>query len=953
MNDREQENHWPGYVDALSNMVLALIFVVLVLALSLSLYSVISARQVAEELYLSRIDAPGRDPSDELVDIDAAVVDTSLASEVSETLSGVLEEERDAAAFTGGAVAPPRSADLEFSSGPVVSLQDGQSPAEAGSVRDKGPEDMSQIEVLAAGIVAVLADLDRRTGPAPNSPSLGTLDEPAAEASAQPFETALEAPLLAGTADGATALAEDAALAATDLEKTLQEALDRAGRLAARLAPTAPERIETAEGEVSVLSADLPFEPETLVTPASATAPDAITGLEDQMLRFEGDQAVSLALSAAQTVSATLSVRHGRLALSSALGVRIEALDSRTLMATGSADSINRALLGLTYLGETDFFGTDVLEMQISSVGGPPLVLKTRIDILPVNDPPEALESSVMAVEDTDYVLRPGEFRFSDVEGHSLAAVVIETLPSEGTLLLEEVPVGLGAQVLREMLEAGHLRYRPPEDAHGEDLASFLFRVIDGGGRENEGQDTSPEPATMRLSLSATPDAPRLLMPPSLVITEDRPHPMTGTDRLAVSDADGDITTVSIAVLNGTLALTPQDDLEIDGQERATMTLRGSQMSINRALESLVVTSNPDYFGPDLMTLTAADAAGASMVALAPITVRPVNDPPVSLDSRMTALIGIPVPLDPSDFRYSDIENHALAAIRIDSEAYFGRLELSGEVVRPGDRVDIREIEDGALLFLPEAPGTPETPPGFSFTAIDAGGREDGGLDISDVSARMVIRSLAPAEPVQASARTLRSAEEERQGAVSDALLAPAAAVDLGELTDRGAEATQGAAVLTRDPSPSDLAEAEAEAGAAGRTGNSLSEEIRLEPVEEVFPEGAAPAFTDGVAGQIVIVFPDRIVALDAPNKLLLAQRLAGLGPPDTLSLTLHVLSPQPNLSIERSAAVTRAVSLRQALSEIGVAPEKIRIRIERDLRSARFGEIHIVQTRPEDSATP
>ena len=47
MRESENETYWPGYVDALSNMVLALIFVVLVLALALSQYSAMAARQLA------------------------------------------------------------------------------------------------------------------------------------------------------------------------------------------------------------------------------------------------------------------------------------------------------------------------------------------------------------------------------------------------------------------------------------------------------------------------------------------------------------------------------------------------------------------------------------------------------------------------------------------------------------------------------------------------------------------------------------------------------------------------------------------------------------------------------------------------------------------------------------------------------------------------------------------
>ena len=58
MKDNDQDSFWPGYVDAMSNMVLSLIFVVLVLAMTLSLYSMVSAQRMAEQLYLSRITAP-------------------------------------------------------------------------------------------------------------------------------------------------------------------------------------------------------------------------------------------------------------------------------------------------------------------------------------------------------------------------------------------------------------------------------------------------------------------------------------------------------------------------------------------------------------------------------------------------------------------------------------------------------------------------------------------------------------------------------------------------------------------------------------------------------------------------------------------------------------------------------------------------------------------------------
>ena len=65
---RSSANYWPGFVDALSNMVLAMIFVVLVLALAMGMYSTLAAEALskryqaeataAEALAAPRVPAP-------------------------------------------------------------------------------------------------------------------------------------------------------------------------------------------------------------------------------------------------------------------------------------------------------------------------------------------------------------------------------------------------------------------------------------------------------------------------------------------------------------------------------------------------------------------------------------------------------------------------------------------------------------------------------------------------------------------------------------------------------------------------------------------------------------------------------------------------------------------------------------------------------------------------------
>jgi hypothetical protein len=50
MESGRSTNYWPGFVDALSNMVLAMIFVVLVLALAMGTYATLAAEEIAKRL---------------------------------------------------------------------------------------------------------------------------------------------------------------------------------------------------------------------------------------------------------------------------------------------------------------------------------------------------------------------------------------------------------------------------------------------------------------------------------------------------------------------------------------------------------------------------------------------------------------------------------------------------------------------------------------------------------------------------------------------------------------------------------------------------------------------------------------------------------------------------------------------------------------------------------------
>ncbi|WP_447918949.1 retention module-containing protein [Achromobacter aegrifaciens] len=117
------------------------------------------------------------------------------------------------------------------------------------------------------------------------------------------------------------------------------------------------------------------------------------------------------------------------------------------------------------------------------------------IDVLPVNDAPVSQDGSGNVVEGKSYVFGLDDFAFSDpAEGHAMKSLIIDSLPSSGTLFLNGKPVTQGQEISAEDLADGKLVFEPDAANIGENAgASFDFRVKDDGGTTNGGQDTSDQ----------------------------------------------------------------------------------------------------------------------------------------------------------------------------------------------------------------------------------------------------------------------------------------------------------------------------------------------------------------------------------------------------------------------------------------------------------------------------
>src|SRR5690606_30506099 len=88
-----------------------------------------------------------------------------------------------------------------------------------------------------------------------------------------------------------------------------------------------------------------------------------------------------------------------------------------------------------------------------------------------------------------DYVFKNSDFDFNDVDdGDTLAAIIIESLPTNGSLMLNGTAVTAGQRITVDQI--GNLVFRPAADQNGANYASFTFRVEDSNGGRSDSAST-------------------------------------------------------------------------------------------------------------------------------------------------------------------------------------------------------------------------------------------------------------------------------------------------------------------------------------------------------------------------------------------------------------------------------------------------------------------------------
>ncbi len=264
----------------------------------------------------------------------------------------------------------------------------------------------------------------------------------------------------------------------------------------------------------------------------------------------------------------------------------------------------------LNFTPASNVSGPVVISYTVTDPSGATSTASVTVNVDP-NTPPAGTDTTRTLSEDGSVVLNVVDFGFTDIDaGQTLANVRIDSLPAAGALLLNGVPVAVGALISAADLAAGKLVFVPLANGNGAPYASLGFSVQDSGGAF----DATPN--TLRFDVTPVNDAP-VLAPDSATTPEDTPVSgnLLGND----SDVDGDTLSVTQFVVNGSTFAAG-----------STATLPGVGTLLINGDGSYTFTPAPNYSGPvPLATVSITDGNVLSSSTLA-LSVSAVNDAPAA-----------------------------------------------------------------------------------------------------------------------------------------------------------------------------------------------------------------------------------------------------------------------------------------------------------------------------------
>ncbi|MFM5551445.1 retention module-containing protein [Aeromonas veronii] len=263
-------------------------------------------------------------------------------------------------------------------------------------------------------------------------------------------------------------------------------------------------------------------------------------------------------------IKITLSVEHGTLTLPAGSGVTVVGNGTGSLVLTGTLADLNALLSGgVTYQGNSDFYGNDALTMVINDQGntGSGGALSDTdvlpIEVQPVNDAPvNQLPGSMTVKEDGSLSLSGVSVKDVDAGSAPVSMVlrvehgVLTLLGATGAVMVQGAGTSeitlVGSLADLNLLLASNLHYEPAKDFWGED--TLTVTTSDQGNTGAGGPLSDTDQVT--ITVTPEPDMPGLTVDQHafhalqgavipLGINASVVNPATGELSIRISGLDG------------------------------------------------------------------------------------------------------------------------------------------------------------------------------------------------------------------------------------------------------------------------------------------------------------------------------------------------------------------------------------------------------------------------------
>ncbi len=229
-----------------------------------------------------------------------------------------------------------------------------------------------------------------------------------------------------------------------------------------------------------------------------------------------------------------------------------------TVLANGDSVSASDIASGLlqfepaAYKSGNDYF-TFNFTVYDSTGASDPTANTMTVDVTDINYEPVTADNAVTTDEDVAYTFTTADFSYSDPDLDAMDAVVITTLPVEGTLYLSGVAVSAGQSISAADIAAGNLTFMPDTDEYSAAptaYTTFTFQVSDSY--------TLSTAATMTVYVDPVDDAPTSA-DNAITMLQDTVYTFQASD-FSYSDVEGDAMENIIITVTET-----KGDLLLDG----------------------------------------------------------------------------------------------------------------------------------------------------------------------------------------------------------------------------------------------------------------------------------------------------------------------------------------------------------------------------------------------------